>query len=134
MAGPRAAGRKYMQRILVVDSSDAIRQVLVRILRHEGLDAIGVVTAADAIAACEPGAEPTALILAVCHNPDPAEVLAMLLPLRSDPITGSIPLVVAADDADVIAQAKSLGACDCLVRAWGKLDELTACVRRNLPT
>ena len=121
-----------MGRILVIDSADGIRQLIVRVLRQAGLDAVGVHTTADALAACAPGAAPPDLILAVCHDPTPAAVLGTLLPLRSDPATAGVPLVVAADDREVIAQAQSLGARDCLIRAWLNVDVLVDCVRQNL--
>lgn len=121
-----------MGRVLVIDSSESVRQLLVRVLEHAGFDVVGVDGAADAVAACQAGTPRPDLILAVCHDPDPTAVRGVLSPLRSEPATAGIPLVAAADDRDVIAQARALGACDCLVRAWLNVDVLVDCVRRNL--
>jgi CheY-like chemotaxis protein len=122
-----------MGRVLVIEPTDTLRQLVVRVLRTAKIDAVGIPSTADAMAACAPGAPAPDLILAVCHDPDPAAVLAVVQPIRTDPTTTGIPLIVATDDRDVIAQARSLGACECIVGAWRDLDVLVECVRRNLP-
>lgn len=118
---------------MVIESAEPLRQLIVRLLRTAEIDAVGVASTGDAMAACAPGAPAPDLILAVCHDPDPTAVLSVVQPLRADPTTNGIRLVVAADDHDVVEQAKALGACECLVGAWRSLDVLVDCVRRNLP-
>ncbi len=122
-----------MGRVLVIEPTDTLRQLIVRVLRTAEIDAVGIANTADAMAACAPGATAPDLILAVCHDPDPAAVLAVIQPIRVDPTTTGIRLVVATDDRDVITQAKSLGACECIIGAWRDLAVLVDCVRRNLP-
>ena len=116
--------------VLVVDDTDSAREIAERILRHHGLNAIGVQSAPAALTLLEQFTPD--LILLDLAMPE-MDGLTLLDHLRKQPQWSQIPVVMlsAISDEQMVRRALQLGARDYLVKAQFDAPQMLEVVMRH---
>ncbi|MCZ7542870.1 MAG: response regulator [Anaerolineae bacterium] len=119
-----------MTTILVIEDEAPLRQEILEILQFEGFDAIGVENGRLGVEAVR--AQPPDLIISDIMMPQ-LDGYGVLLELRSDPATSTIPFIFLTAKASRpdLRKGMDLGADDYLTKPFGS-DELLAAVRARL--
>jgi CheY-like chemotaxis protein len=116
--------------VLVIDDTDSAREVAERILRSDGVEAVGASSGSEALAVLE-DRSPDLILLDVAM-PD-MDGLTFLEQLRQDARWRNIPVVMmtAMSDEESVRRAFRLGACEYLVKAEFTLPRMLEVVRRH---
>jgi DNA-binding response OmpR family regulator len=123
--------KRSCQTVLVVDDGWVARDMLARLLRLDGYQALTAGDGESALTAIEAGRPDLVLLDLTMPDMDGLEVLRRL---RADHRHDGLPVVLftAVSDPRFVTEAMRLGAADYLVKGNGP-DEVLASVARHLP-
>lgn len=116
-------------KVLVVDDTDSARDVVQRILRFHGVQAVGARSGPEALSLLEE-ASPDLILLDV-SMPE-MDGLTVLERIRDNPRWRNVPVVMmtAISDERSVGKAFELGACEYLVKASFSAPRMLEVVRR----
>ena len=126
-----ASEREAPDWVMVVDDDDDIRDIVIELLEHNDVTAVGAVNGADALAKLTDGRSAPRLIILDLMMPflDGAGFRAAQMANGS---LASIPVVVMSADVDVVRKAAAIGVRETL-RKPVHLADLLSTVRRYAP-
>ena len=114
-----------MHTVLVVEDSPCAREVVLRLLKHEGYNAVGASCASEAINALRQ--TPTDLMLLDVMMPE-TDGFTLLAGLRASPDFKDLPVIMltALSDEERMARARELGVKAYLIKSRFSFDDLMA--------
>lgn len=122
----KAPGQKYLDlgRILIVDDTQGMRLTLTSFLRMRGFDVLDIASGDQAL--MEIKTQKPALVLMDMRMPG-MDGLMTLKKIKEFDSQIKVVMMTAIDDEDIMSEAKSLGACDYLIKPFD-LEKLEALV------